>query len=159
MNRIWSLVGKILGSLFLLSGGTVSTGILVGILTSHATGGILALLSMLGIFFGLAPALLGSWLLYTGFKAERQAIREQFFHLLRANKGRLSLLDFASATRLEPAIARLHLDGWAKEFSADFEVDEMGEIYYVFAAEMTPLPDNRGLQVLGTWIRRLEGAF
>lgn len=156
MHRIWSVAGKVLGGLFLLEGGTVSTGILLGIESSHATGGILTLLWVLLVFFGLAPASLGGWLLHTSFKSERQALREQFFTLLKAKRGKLSLLDFAAATRLEPAIARRQLDSWAKEFSATFEVSESGDIYYVFATEPSSLPENQHWQILDRMIRYLE---
>ncbi|WP_190343939.1 hypothetical protein [Leptolyngbya sp. FACHB-36] len=134
MNWIWSKVGKVFGSLFLVGGGTVSTGLLLGIEASHAAGGVLVLLSMLLVFLGLAPTSMGAWLLYTSIKADRQVMRDRFFQLLQTQRGRLSVLDFAAATRLEPAIARHHLDAWAKEFSANFEVTEDGDIYYVFAA-------------------------
>ena len=133
MARLWGNVGKVLGSLFLLGGGTVSIGFLTGIFTGQASGGMLVLLSVLLVIFGLAPAALGGILLYSGTWATRRSIRERFYQLLRLNRGRVALLDFAAATRLEPAIARRHLDAWAKECSACFEVSDSGDIYYVFA--------------------------
>lgn len=154
MNWIWSKVGKVLGGLFLVGGGTVSIGFLAGILLGHASGGILTLLSILLVLFGLAPAAIGGWLLQTGFQAERQALRERFFQLLQASQGRLSVLDFAAATRLEPAIARQHLDGWAREFSAHFEVTDRGDIYYIFTTEALPLPETTNLQLLGQAVRK-----
>lgn len=155
MNWIWSKVGKVLGGLFLLGGGTVSAGFLAGIVIGHASGGVLTLLTILMVMFGLAPAAIGGWLLHTSLQAGHQALRERFFQLLQSNQGRLSLLDFATAARLEPAIARQHLDSWAKEFSATFEVSEAGEVYYVFATEPLSLPESPTLQVLGQTIRRL----
>lgn len=154
IHRIWSRVGKIVGSLFLFSGGTVSAGFLAGILMGHASGGVLAMLSILMVVFGLAPASLGGWLLYAASNAERQAIREHFFRLLQANQGRLSLLDFAAATRLEPASARDHLNAWAKEFSASFEVSDGGDIYYVFSTEPWSLPETRNLEAWGQMVRQ-----
>jgi uncharacterized membrane protein YeaQ/YmgE (transglycosylase-associated protein family) len=153
MNRIWSKVGKILGSLFLFGGSTVSVGLLVGILASQVAGGWLAFLWILMVFFGLVPALLGGWILYSSFQAEQRAIREQFFQLLAVSQGRLSVLDFATASRLEPAIARRHMDIWAKEFDADFEVNERGDIYYIFATKPLALPESN-LQVLTQAIRQ-----
>ncbi len=159
MNWILSLVGKALGIVLLFSGGIVSTAILLGIAASHATGGILALLSMLLVFFGLAPALIGAGLLFLGAAAKRRLIRERFFQTLHIKQGRLSLLDFSAAARLEPAIARRHLDGWAREFNATFEVSDEGEIYYVFATVSPPLYNRDPLPSLNYLIRRLEGIF
>ncbi|WP_421657122.1 hypothetical protein [Leptothermofonsia sp. ETS-13] len=147
-------MSKILGGLLLFWGGIVSIGLLLGITLSHATGVGLAILSMLLVFFGLSPLLLGGWLLYSGIQAEKRALREQFFQLLRMNQGRLSLLDYVTATRIEPAIARRHLDGWAQEFFAEFEVNERGDIYYVFPIETMPLPESTHFQLLGRAIRQ-----
>lgn len=133
MKRLWSAATKIFGSLFLYGGGTVSAGVLVGITTTHASGFALTMSSILLVFFGLAPASLGSWLLYTSAKVERQVMRDRFFQLLQAHQGKVSLVDFAAATQLDPAVARRYLDRWAKECLADFEVSEGGDIYYVFA--------------------------
>lgn len=112
------------------------------------------MLSILMVFFGVAPASLGGWLLYASSRAERQAIREQFFQLLQANRGRLSLLDFAAATRLEPAIAREHLNTWAKEFSASFEVSDGGDIYYIFSTEPWSLPETRTFESFSQMVRQ-----
>jgi hypothetical protein len=157
MNRFLSVAGKVLGAVFLFSGGTVSIAILLGILIGQVTGGVLALLSVLLVLFGLGPASLGGCFLYLALRAERQALRDRFFQLLQVNQGRLSLLDFSTATRLEPAIARRYLDGWAKEFSATFEVSEAGEIYYVFASTVPTLPPNDLWMSLNRLAHRLEG--
>ena len=156
MNWVWSKVGKALGVLSLFGGGTVSIGLVVGILASQASGVWLAVLGMLLVFFGVAPLLLGGWLLHSSIQAEQRAIREQFFRLLYAYQGRLSVLDFAAATRLEPAAARRYLDGWAREFAAEFEVNERGEIYYLFAQELLPLPEGSFqplTQALKQWLQ------
>lgn len=148
MKRIWSAATKVVGSLFLYGGGTVSAGVLVGMGTTHASGFALTMLSILLVFFGLAPASLGSWLLYTSSKVERQMLRDRFFQLLRANQGKVSLLDFAAATQLEPAIARRQLDRWAKDCLATFEVSEAGDIYYVFGNEPCLLEPKDSLSAL-----------
>ncbi|MGA7936378.1 MAG: hypothetical protein WCA35_22680 [Kovacikia sp.] len=153
MDRIWSKVGKILGGLFLVGGGTVSVGLLAGIFAGHVVGGWLAFLWVLMVFFGLVPTLLGGWILYGSLQAQQRAIREQFFQLLAARQGRLSVLDFATATRLKPAIARRHMDEWAKEFDAEFEVNERGDIYYIFATKPLALPESN-LQVVTQALRQ-----
>ena len=63
MSQIWSKVGNVVGALFLYGGGTVSIALVTAILTSHATGIVLTFLAIALIFFGLAPASLGAWLL------------------------------------------------------------------------------------------------
>jgi len=143
VSQVWSKVGKVLGGLFLVGGGTVSLGILFGIAVSHPGSILLTVLLTLLVFFGLAPASLGGLFLYTSVRADRHALRDRFFQLLQTNQGRLSLLDFAAATRLEPAIARRHLDGWAKEFCATFEVSDDGDIDYVFANRPIALPESQ----------------
>ncbi len=160
MNRIWSKLSKVVGTLFLYGGGTTAIALLTGIVTSHATGGILTVLSIALVFFGLAPAFLGGCLLSASYKLERQAIRARFFQLLQVNQGRLSILDFAAATRLEPSIARRHLDSWAKEFAATFEVNEGGDIYYVFATEPLLLPEATNVilwkQMVRQWLQSVD---
>jgi hypothetical protein len=156
MHWLWSKLGKILGGLLLFGGGTVSAGLLVGIFASHAAGVGLAVMAMLLVFFGVSPLLLGGWLLQSGFRAEQRAIREHFFRLLHLNQGRLSVLDFSAATRLEPTIARRHLDEWAREFAAEFEVNDRGEIHYVFAKELLPLPESNWqplAQAIRQWLQ------
>lgn len=154
MSRIWSKVSKVVGALFLYGGGTMSLALLTAMIISHATGGILTVLSITLIFFGLAPASLGGWLLHASSRLERQAIRERFFQLLQTSQGRVSVLDFAATARLEPAIARQHLDYWAKEFSATFEVSDEGNIYYIFTKEPLSLPEMNSMGVLGQTLRQ-----
>jgi hypothetical protein len=154
MNWLWSKVSKVLGVVCLLGGGTVSLGLLTTIIATQVAGAGLAVLSVLLVFFGLVPAMVGGWLLHTGARAEQQVIREQFFQLLHASQGRMSVLDFARVARLEPTIARRHLDIWAKEFSAEFEVTDRGDIYYVFTTEPMALPENRALQSLSQALKQ-----
>lgn len=153
MSQILSKVGKVVGALFLYGGGTLSLAIVTAILTSHATGIAFTLLAISLIVFGLAPASLGAWLLHASAKFRRQAMRERFFQVLQTRQGRVSVLEFAAAARLEPAIARQHLDTWAKEFSATFDVSEEGNIYYIFAKEPLSLPDTGNL---GAWSQTIR---
>jgi len=154
LSQVWGKVGKVLGGLFLVSGGTVSLGILftLAVLQPGSIG--LTILLTLLIFLGLTPAALGGLMLYTSLRADYYAIRDRFFQLLQANQGRISLLDFAAATRLEPTIARRYLDGWAKDFFATFEVSEDGDIDYIFTNRTIALPESRW-QVLGQSLRQL----
>lgn len=135
MNQAWSKISRVFGGLLLVVGGTVSLGLLLAIGLSHAAGVLLAVLLTLLVFFGLVPLAIGGLFLYASARARQRAIRDRFFELLRLQQGRLSLLDFAHVTRLEPAIARRYLDGWAREFSAQFEVNDHGEVYYLFTPQ------------------------
>lgn len=159
MNRIWSVAGKVLGGVLLCSGSAVSIGLLLGIGFGHPPGWGLALLWLLLVFFGLAPASVGGMLLYASSKAYRHAIRDRFFQLLQINRGRVSLLDFATAARLDPAIARRHLDGWAKECSATFEVSEGGDVYYVFSTEPIALPADQRINLFRQAVKELVRAW
>lgn len=143
MNRFLSVAGKLVGGLFLCGGGTVSIGLLLAMALWHPTGWALAALWVPTVIFGLAPSAVGGFLLYGSVRAQRHALRERFFQLLQANRGRISLIDFATATQLEPAIARRHLDDWAKVCHASFEVTEGGDVYYVFSADSIALPGDR----------------
>ncbi|PSB25054.1 hypothetical protein [Stenomitos frigidus] len=157
MSQLWSKVGKVVGAFFLFGGGTLSIALVTAILTSQATGGFLAVLATFLILFGLAPASLGAWLLHASARLKRQALRERFFQVLRVSQGRVSVLDFAAAARLEPAMARQYLDHWAKEFSATFDVNDEGNIYYVFTKETLLLPEavSFGLwsQTIRQWLQ------
>jgi hypothetical protein len=143
MNRILNatgVVGKILGSLFVCGGGTFSIGIILGMLLGQPPGWAMIVLSLMLAIFGVLPIAMGTLLLYGGRQAKMQGIRGHFFNLLQRHQGRISLLDFAATTQLEPTIARRHLDSWAREFWADFEVTEQGDIYYVFPMDRLRLP-------------------
>ena len=142
-SQVWGKVGKVLGALLLGVGGAVSLGIVLGIVLVHPGSIGLTILLTLMVLLGLAPASLGGVLLYTSVLANRHAIRDRFFHLLQANQGRVSLLDFAAATRLEPAIARRYLDGWAKECLATFEVSADGDVDYVFSTRAIAMPESQ----------------
>ncbi len=159
MSRFWSVAAKVIGSLFLCGGGVVSVGLLTTILVTQATSWGLGVLLTLLVFFGLAPFAIGGLMLYASSKAHRQAVRERFFRLVQLNRGRVSVREFAAAAKLEPAIARQHLDVWAKEFHADFDVSDGGEIYYVFEHGPAALPGGQPpfevlRQMLHDWVYR-----
>ncbi|PZV06388.1 MAG: hypothetical protein DCF22_23975 [Leptolyngbya sp.] len=154
LSQMWSKVGKLLGGLSLVGGGTVSAGLLLGIAIAHPSGILLIVLLTLLVFFGLAPAAIGMLLLYSGFKAEHYAIRDRFFQVLRLSQGRMTVLDFAAAARLEPLLARRHLDSWAREFDANFDVSDEGDVYYVFPPQLIALPESR-FQAVGQAVREV----
>jgi hypothetical protein len=63
---------------------------------------------------------------------QRERLNATFHKLLQEHQGRISILDFSIATSLDGKRAKEFLDTRAKEFSADFEVTERGEVVYVF---------------------------
>jgi hypothetical protein len=144
MKQLISNVGKVFGLVSAGLGGTVSIGLLLALLLGHPPGWAVAILITLLLFFGLVPLGLGWGLLYASQRAGQQAIRERFYLLIRRNNGRISLLDFSTATQMEPSNARLYLDRWARECDATFDVTDAGDIYYVFenTGEPTPLPQG-----------------
>ncbi len=153
MNRFWSVASKVMGSVFLCGGSVVSLALALSILAFQPPAWALTLLLVLLVFFGLTPSAIGGLLLYASSKANRHAIRDRFFQLLHLQQGRISLLDFSRATRLDPEIARRHLDLWAREYDANFEVSEVGEIYYVFSTEPIPLPASQPFEVVRQVVR------
>ncbi|MBW4441015.1 MAG: hypothetical protein KME10_07245 [Plectolyngbya sp. WJT66-NPBG17] len=155
MNRFWSAASKVLGSVFLCGGGVVSIALSLSILALQPPVWAVTLLLILLVFFGLTPSAIGGLLLYASSKASRHAVRDRFFQLLHVQKGRISLLDFSRATRLEPEIARRHLDLWAREYDANFEVSDAGEIYYVFSNEAIPLPGSQPFEVVRQVVREV----
>lgn len=155
MNRFWSVASKVLGSVFLCGGGVVSIALSLSLLALNPPVWASTILLILLVFFGLTPSAIGGLLLYASSKANRHAVRDRFFQLLHLQKGRISLLDFSRATRLEPEIARRHLDLWAREYDANFEVSDAGEIYYVFSTEPIPLPASQPLEVVRQVVREV----
>jgi hypothetical protein len=144
LSRFGKAIGLIAGIPLALFGGSVTGLLLLVIGLAHLSAGWLVLVAFLLILFGLLPLSLGVAAIYASqyasAKIAREAIRDRFYQLLRRGDGRISLLGFSDATRLEPAIARQYLDGWARECDATFDVTDEGDIYYVFATPPQSLP-------------------
>ncbi|MGI0494353.1 hypothetical protein ACN4EG_21425 [Alkalinema pantanalense CENA528] len=148
IKRYGSRVGQMMGWLMAAGGSAIAVGtlgaiILLGILLGAILGmsKVVAVAVLLLVFlpllilFGLLPVALGGVMLFASDRAKKEAIRDTFFQLLKAKKGRITLVEFARAAELEPVIARQYLDRWARECNADFDVTEAGEIQYVFVYE------------------------
>jgi hypothetical protein len=166
MKLFWGNAGKAIGKLLTTGAGTVSLIMMVsalffGIPIGYAIGqasGLTAILLIL--IFGVPLALvlllatLGlvltgvGWLVRRGSdRVHKEGIRDSLYRLLEQQRGRVSLVQFASATRLEPGVARQYLDAWARECDATFDVTDEGDIYYVFANYPTSLPQAEGRAV------------
>lgn len=96
-----------------------------------------------GLVFGLPTATLGGWLalsLYRQGKNEKKALQQQseerlqsiFYQTIEKNNGRVTLLGFAMQSQLPATEARDFLDRKAKEFNANFRINEEGAISYHF---------------------------
>lgn len=107
---------------------------------------IVSALSLIGFLFHLVwllwpllrvalPLLLGGWLWHQYQQvqgSQRHTLNGIFYQLLQTYNGRITVLDFAMATRLSAIAARHYLDDRAKEFFAHFEVTDQGDVIYVF---------------------------
>ena len=96
-----------------------------------------------GLIFGVPTLTLGIWLalgLYRQSRQEKKAINQQvsdrlqsiFYEMLQENHGRVTVLGFAMQSQLPAAHARQYLDQKAKEFNANFKVNEEGAVSYHF---------------------------
>ncbi|MEH2069489.1 MAG: hypothetical protein V7K47_15220 [Nostoc sp.] len=96
-----------------------------------------------GLIFGVPSLTLGTWLalgLYRQSRQEKKALHQQrsdrlqslFYEILQQNHGRVTVLGFAMQSQLPPADARQYLDEKAKEFNANFKVNEEGAVSYHF---------------------------
>lgn len=81
------------------------------------------------------------WIRDRQLKQKQQAIAQAvFYQLVRDHQGRITLLDFAMTANLPAAVAQQFLNQKAKEFTANFEVTENGEILYCFHTLKTKAP-------------------
>ncbi|GCL36167.1 hypothetical protein SR1949_12690 [Sphaerospermopsis reniformis] len=96
-----------------------------------------------GIIFGVPSLILGGWLALGLYKESRQnkkaitqqnheRLQSQFYQILQANNGKITLLSFAMQSQLPAAEAKEYLDQKAKEFNANFQVNEEGGVSYHF---------------------------
>jgi hypothetical protein len=111
-------------------------------------GGLAALaLVLLLVVRLLLPWLVGAGLVGLGLwfwhrhQATHRALHRLFYDQLEARDGRLSVLEFAMATGLTGAEARAFLDARAREFWANFEPTDTGDVLYTFP--MAPMRPSR----------------
>ena len=63
---------------------------------------------------------------------EHDRLQSTFFKLLKQGNGRITPLGFAMETGLTGAMAKAYLDERAEEFTANFDVDDEGNMSYRF---------------------------
>jgi hypothetical protein len=93
--------------------------------------------------FGVPTMVLGGWLslsLYSQSKKQQKALQQQvsdrlqsiFYEMIQQNHGRVTVLGFAMQSQLPAPVAKEFLDEKAKEFNANFKVNEEGALSYHF---------------------------
>lgn len=65
-------------------------------------------------------------------RSRQQFLQDTFYRLVQDQHGRLTVFEFAVQAQLPGAEARDYLNARAKEFYADFEPSDRGDILYVF---------------------------
>jgi len=96
--------------------------------------------------FGAPLTAWGTWIAW-GLRQQHQKqlsdrLQAAFFSLLQQENGRVTPLSFAMATGLTGEIAKTYLDERAREFSANFDVDDKGNVFYCFNLSGMSLPDS-----------------
>ena len=88
----------------------------------------------------LLPWLVGAGLVGAGVwfwhrhQVQHRSLHLLFYEQLEARQGRISVLEFAMAAQLTGAEAREFLDARAREFFANFEPTDSGDVLYTFHA-------------------------
>jgi H+/gluconate symporter-like permease len=99
--------------------------------------------ALYGLIFGVPTSVLGIWMgldLYRQGRQAKKVIQQQtsdrlqsiFYHLIQENHGRITVLNFAMQSQLPAATAKQYLDEQAKQFNANFTVNEDGGVSYHF---------------------------
>ena len=88
------------------------------------------------LVFGIPMTVAGGWLAWSLVQdrqhQHRDRLQAAIAKLLRQNQGRVTVLDFALETKLSGDQAKQYLDERAREFNANFDVDDEGGIAYRF---------------------------
>lgn len=65
-------------------------------------------------------------------KQVQQELDDAFYNLLKAENGQISLIQLATASRVDAEVTRYYLEHQAKVFDATLEVDVDGDTFYRF---------------------------
>lgn len=88
------------------------------------------------LLFGIPSTAAGSWIFWRGHRQaqrrERDRLRTIFFNLLQQSNGQITALRFAMETGLDGKVAKTYLDDRAREFNANYNITEEGNITYHF---------------------------
>ena len=75
---------------------------------------------------------IAGWYLWQQHRDFQQRLYQCFYNCLQTHEGRISALDFAMAAHITGSQARGFLNARAKDFFADFEPTDYGDILYTF---------------------------
>ena len=98
-----------------------------------------------GLMLGVPLFAGGGWIVWEmsrQYQRQLEAQQQQetdrlnaiFYQLLKAEGGRVTVLQMAMNAQTSPEEARVYLDGKAQEFETTFDVSDRGEIFYLFEA-------------------------
>jgi hypothetical protein len=76
-------------------------------------------------------------------KTDRERLNAIFYELIQAHHGKTTVLDFAMTAQLSATEAKQFLNDRAREFAAQFEVSDQGDITYVFRSLQVAQPVNQ----------------
>ena len=78
----------------------------------------------------------GGWIVWNLRQKHQKQLKQNldsvFYQLVKAESGRITVLQLAMEAQISGEEARKYLDGKAKEFNASFEAREQGNISYLF---------------------------
>ncbi|MBD2603123.1 hypothetical protein H6G81_00955 [Scytonema hofmannii FACHB-248] len=89
-----------------------------------------------GIALGVPLVAGGGYMLWGLRRRNEKLLRDRldstFYQMLKADNGRITVLQLAMEAQLSGQEAKQYLDQKAKEFNATFETSEQGNISYLF---------------------------
>ena len=102
--------------------------------------------ALVSLVLGLPLTISGSWLIRS-LSQERQKqqeshIRSTFFNLIAKTNGSITVLDLAMEAKISGKKSQQYLEDYSREFNADFEITDEGNIIYQFAF----LPRDNSMQ-------------
>ena len=106
----------------------------LGLMAALAVLLLLLLLKLLLPWLLVLGLLCGIWYAWQRQRQFQRQLYQCFYECLRANQGRISVLDFAMAAHITGPQARAFLDARAQDFFAEFEPTAQGDILYTFGA-------------------------
>lgn len=100
-------------------------------------------IALVGFATGIPAVGVGAWLAWGVYregknkklaldKEERDRLQGIFFQMIRERNGQITALHFAMESQLSAHQAKQYLEEQAKEFNADFEVSDRGDVVYRF---------------------------
>lgn len=105
------------------------------------------------LMLGLPALAGGSWIVWDLKQRDRlrreARLQATFFELLQQGQGYIGVLPFAVQTEFNAAQAKAYLDEQAKQFDADFQVNETGQVFYYFDVSGMDSAQLAGAPVVG----------